>query len=196
MAVATPLFARCPWASQYFSFSRLLVLIAGREKGFTLGSFWQDVRFGIRMLVRTPVYTVAAVTVLALGLGANTATFSVINAVLLRPLPFEKSEELVSVSAFIPQLNDDVATGNEYHALADNAVSYEAVSAYTYLSRVLTQVDRPKRIVAGMVTASFFPMLGIQPLAGRILHCSGRPWRPSCSGHGDRIPVLATVLRG
>lgn len=133
-----------------------------------MGSLWQDVRFGIRMLIRSPVFTGAVVTVLALGMGANTGMFSIIDAALLRPLPFENSDELVSLSAFIPQFNDDVATGAEYYSLADHANSYEAVSAYTYLSRVLTQVDSPKRIVAGMVTASFFPMLGIQPLAGRV----------------------------
>lgn len=89
------------------------------------------------MLIRSLGYTVAVVTVLALGMGANTAIFSIINAALLRPLPFENPDEAVSVSAFIPQFNDDVATGAEYCALADDGVSYEAVSAFTYLSRVL-----------------------------------------------------------
>lgn len=149
-----------------------------------MGNFWQDVRFGIRMLIRSPVFTVAGVTVVALGMGANTAMFSIINAALLRPLPFEKADELVSVSAFIPQFNDDVATGAEYYGLADHGVSCEAVSAYTYLSRVLTQVDTPKRIVAGMVTASFFPMLGIQPLAGRV-------FTPAEDRGGSPAPLMA-----
>ena len=129
-----------------------------------LETLFQDMRHGIRTMQRTPVFTMIAATVPALGIGANTAIFSVVDAVLLRPLDYKDSGRLVTVL-----MNGDapVAPAN-YIDWRDQNRSFEAMGAADYWSPNLTGLDSPEHLVGLKVTQNLFPMLGIDPLIGRL----------------------------
>ena len=129
----------------------------------------KDIRYGIRGLLKRPGFTIIALVTLALGIGANTAIFSVVNAVLLRPLPFPNPEELVIVwedatyAGFphnTPAPANFVDWKNQNQSFADMAASHET-------SFNLTGDGEPERVSAYSVTSNFFPLLGVQPLLGR-----------------------------
>jgi putative ABC transport system permease protein len=129
-----------------------------------LETLFQDVRQGIRAMLRTPVFTAIALIVLALGIGANTAIFSVVDAVLLRPLAYRDSDRLVTIL-----MNGDgpVSAGN-YIDWRDQSRSFTAVSAAEAWSPNLTGIDSPEHIPGLKVTQDLFPMLGIDPMLGRL----------------------------
>ena len=129
-----------------------------------LETLLQDVRHGVRAMVRTPVFTGIAVLVLALGIGANTAIFSVVDAVLLRPLAYRDSGRLVTIL-----MNGDgpVSAGN-YVDWRDQSRSFTAMSAAEAWSPNLTGIDSPEHIPGLKVTHDLFPMLGIDPMLGRL----------------------------
>jgi putative ABC transport system permease protein len=132
-------------------------------------TLWQDVRFGVRTLRRSPGYTAAAITVLALGIGANTAMFSVIRGVLLAPLPFPKGDELVLVQQAAPASNVTDA-GVSIQELDDYRARLQSVRdlvEFHSMSFVLLNQGEPDRIQAAVVSANFFDMLGVKPLLGR-----------------------------
>src|SRR5262249_9270794 len=130
----------------------------------------QDMRYALRVLVKKPGFTVVAVITLALGIGANTAIFSVVNAVLLRPLPFKESEALVMVG-----FSGEAAKGGDRIPLsvADlldwraQSQSFEEIGAWAPSVFNYTGGETPERVQAAAVTANFFSMLGVQPAHGR-----------------------------
>jgi predicted permease len=124
----------------------------------------KDLRYGARNLFRTPGFTVVAVMALALGLGANTAIFSVVNSVLLRPLVYKQADRLVTILHFG---NNPVATAN-YLDWRDQSSSFEAMGAADYWSPNLTGTERPEHLYALKVTQNLMPLLGIEPLLGRL----------------------------
>ncbi len=136
----------------------------------TLEILWQDVRYGARMLARQPGFTLAAVIVIALGLGANTAIFSVANTVLLRPLPYQNPDELVMVWETAPKLgfpHNNVAPANFIDWREQNRVFAE-IAAFGDSSVSLTGRGEPERIEGERVSAGLFPLLGIPPALGRV----------------------------
>jgi putative ABC transport system permease protein len=134
-----------------------------------MGTLIEDVRYGIRMLARNPGFTAVAVLTLALGIGANTAIFSVVHAVLLRPLPFKNPERLVWMHGRF-SLSDQAAVSPAdflvYRAQNTTFEHLDAIFMETSL-RNLSIGDRAEQIKAGIVTNSFFETLGIQPSLGR-----------------------------
>jgi predicted permease len=131
----------------------------------------QDIRFGVRMLRRSPGFAAAAILTLALGIGANTAIFSVVNAVLLRPLAYRDSPSLVNIwgkfaKDGIPQ---NWISEPEYWDLLDHKESFAQVAAYALGGRAnLTRVDAPPvQVSEASTTADVLPMLGIVPVVGR-----------------------------
>jgi putative ABC transport system permease protein len=134
-------------------------------------SIVQDVRYGLRLMRRTPGFTAAAVATLALGIGANSAIFSVVNTMSLKPLPYHDPSRV----AFV--LGWDVESQSRRFSLsiADfldlqrQARSFEHVAAYSYLSANLTGGDIPERVQAYRVTPNTFAMLGVAPALGRAL---------------------------
>jgi putative ABC transport system permease protein len=132
-------------------------------------TFWQDLRFGARMLIKKPGFTLIAIITLALGIGANTAIFSVVNAVLLRPLPYPAPEQLVVVQ------ENDVARGAadigvsmpDYREWEKRNRSFSHIAAYSTNNYNISGTEEPERVAGAAVTTDFFPLLGINPAQGR-----------------------------
>jgi predicted permease len=125
---------------------------------------FQDLRYGARSLRQTPGFTALAVITLALGIGANTAIFSVVNAVLLRPLPYKNPDRLVTLLHYG---TGPVAVAN-YIDWRDQSRSFEAMGAADYWSPNLTGSDPPEHLRGLKVTQSLMSMLGIEPALGRL----------------------------
>jgi putative ABC transport system permease protein len=133
-------------------------------------NFLQDVRYGLRQLYRTPGFTAVAILTLALGIGANTAVFSLVDTILLRPLPYRNPEELVLVSETLPQMGGDTEVGmaaGEYLDYRDRNRSFVQTAAYEAAGFNLTGEGTPLRVNAAAVTASVFPLLSVPPRLGR-----------------------------
>jgi len=129
----------------------------------------QDIRYGIRMLLKSPSISIVATIALALGIGANTAIFSVVNAVLLKPLPFPNSESLMAVfesDTTRGQLRGSYSFPN-YFDLRDQNQSFENLACYHSSDFILTDSGDPARVQGSVVTANLFPLLGATPILGR-----------------------------
>ena len=133
-------------------------------------TFFQDLRFAIRMLRSKPGFTLVAVLTLALGIGANTAIFSVTNAVVLRPLPFPRSEELVLIRDDLTgrQIEDVGLSVDELKDLQERSGVFQEVSAVWPVDANLTGGDRPERIELLAVSPNYFSMLGANAQLGRV----------------------------
>jgi len=132
-------------------------------------TIWQDVRYGIRMLLKAPSFSIVATIALALGIGANSAIFSVVNAVLLRPLPFTNSEQLMTVWETDPQRGQERGTSS-YPNFADLRAQnhvFEHIAAYHNNDFILTGRGEPARLQGAVVSADLFPLLGMTPMIGR-----------------------------
>ena len=128
----------------------------------------KDLRYAFRALARRPAFTAVAVITLALGIGANTAIFSVVYGVLLRPLGYPEAEQLVALRESNPLKQPDaqIAPGNFLEWQKQNTV-FSDLAAYRNVSYNLTGDGDPERLLAGRVTAGLFKTLGVQPIAGR-----------------------------
>jgi putative ABC transport system permease protein len=129
-----------------------------------------DLRFAFRQLLKNPGFTAVAVLTLALGIGANTALFNVVNAVLLRPLPYPEADRLVTVCENNPRLGLDqyVTSMGAYFDWREQSSVFQELAGATVLgpTPILGEAS-PELVQAGSVSANFFPLLGIQPLLGR-----------------------------
>jgi putative ABC transport system permease protein len=127
----------------------------------------QDLRYGARMLLKRPGFTLVAVITLALGIGANTAIFSVINAVLLRALPYHNGKQLVMLFAADATGQRDVISLAEAQDFAAQMTTLDDFAAFQSQSVNLTGLDQPERVRGGFVTASFFEVFNLSPVIGR-----------------------------
>jgi predicted permease len=139
--------------------------------------FGRDVRHGLRSLRRSPVFTAVALLTLALGIGANTAIFSLVNGIILRPLDYPRPEQLMQVTSRYPDLPIRLLSAAEYHELRQMNRSFAAVGAYTASSPGeasggvnLTAGDRPLRVRSMAVDAHLLAVLGIHPAQGRFFN--------------------------
>jgi putative ABC transport system permease protein len=134
-------------------------------------SLTQDFRYGVRVLAKTPGFTAVAVLTLALGIGANTAIFSIVNTVLLRPLPFQNSQRLVSLGNFDTRHTPAIPQGTmSYPDAMDVRArnhSFQEVSVYNENDATLTGIGEPLHINVENVSANIFRLLGTQPSVGR-----------------------------
>jgi len=133
-------------------------------------TFWQDVRFAARMLAKNPGFTAVAVLTLALGIGANTAIFSVVDAVLLRRLPVDSPDRLVAVHNQLPKVNlpRTEISALQFRDYADRTDVFESAAAITFPNYNLTGTDQPLRLRGMRTTAGLFSVLGVRPVAGRV----------------------------
>ena len=153
-------------------------------------TFLQELRYAARRLRLSPAFTAIVVVTLALGIGANTAIFSVVNEVLLRPLPYRAPEQLVTIEHFYPSLNAleapvSVAGFIDYR---DKTTSFDGMAVQSGWGANLTGFDEPERIQASRVTGQFFSTLGIPAARGRTI-------LPEEDAEGrDRVVVLSDAL--
>ncbi|MGH9846946.1 MAG: ABC transporter permease, partial [Blastocatellia bacterium] len=124
----------------------------------------QDLRYGARMLWKNPGFTLIAILTLSLGIGANTAIFSVVNALLLRPLPYPESERLFWLEETTQTKTGSPAAGH-FLDWQEQSQTLEGIAAQTGATRTLTGSGEPERVEVGKISASFFKALGAQPLA-------------------------------
>jgi len=134
-----------------------------------MDAFWRDLRFAIRGLGRSPAFTIVAVLTLALGIGANTAIFSVVNAVLLKPLAYSRPDQLVSLRAKLVGRNarDVPMSAPEYHDILTEVPAVHDLAAVWPININLTGSDEPERIQAAVVSSNYFSLLGVAPMLGR-----------------------------
>ena len=130
---------------------------------------FQDLRYGIRMLLKHKGFAFVAVLTLALGIGANTAIFSVVHAVLLRALPYSQPEQLVWIWEASPKddIKEESASVPNFADWRDQSQSFVELAAYSSAAPVLTNAGEPERIAGATVTANFFDALGVRPVLGR-----------------------------
>jgi putative ABC transport system permease protein len=171
----------------------------------SLGAFWdalllqpqrwedemfQDLRFGIRMMLKHKGFTAVTVLTLALGIGANTGVFSVVNALILRPLPYPDSERLVWVEEVSKQTGaSQAAWGGHFLAWQPQSQTLAGIAAIDNSTRTLTGAGEPERVEVGQVSSGCLPVLGVQPLPG------GRNFTASeDSPGGGRVAILSYGL--
>jgi putative ABC transport system permease protein len=166
----------------------------------------QDIRIGGRMLRRNPTFAAVAILTLALGIGANTAIFSLVNAVLLRPLPFPSSDRLVLIWATNTKSGDtqDVASYPDVEAWRAQSRSFDGMAAFTSRGAMIAGDARAERVPALQTMSGFFETLGVQPAMGRtfraeedapgsrVVILSDRGWKRHFGGRAD---VLGRTLR-
>lgn len=130
-------------------------------------SVWQDVRYAIRGLWQRPGFTAIAIITLTLGIGANTAIFSIINTVLLKPLPYESVNRLVVIWTSLKRADQVELSPNTFSAIREGARMFSEIAASERVNLNLTGAGNPVRLEGQAATANLFPVLGIQPLLGR-----------------------------
>src|SRR5215218_6176026 len=134
-----------------------------------MNTLLQDLRYGARILLKQPGFTLVAVVTLAIGIGANTAIFSLVNSILLRPLPFREPDRIVRLIQASPKLG--LATWGvsqaDFAAYREQNRTLESVALYTNTATNLTGAGEPERLPMTNVTADFFKLFGVNPLLGR-----------------------------
>jgi putative ABC transport system permease protein len=150
-------------------------------------SFLRDLRFGVRLLSKDLGFTIGAILILAVGIGATTAIFTVANALLLRPFPYRDPQQLVSLQVK-DQSKDYDGTLLRYELLRDHSQSFQSVAAWTNDTLNLTGNGEPMQVAVGRVSPNFFSMLGVDPQLGRgFAEEEGRP-------EGKPVVVLSDSL--
>jgi putative ABC transport system permease protein len=135
-----------------------------------MGIFWQDLRYGFRMLTKNPGFTLVAVLAIALGIGANTTTFSCVNALLIHPFSFDHQERLVKLSERVPEAgirHGSVAPGN-FADWRDQSKSFQEIAAVNKRAFNLTEGEQPERVAGASVSPRFFAVLNVKPSRGRV----------------------------
>jgi putative ABC transport system permease protein len=129
-----------------------------------------DLRYALRQLAKSPGFTVVAVLTLALAIGANTAVLSLVNALLIRPLPYKAPESLVLLWERFPTqgLERIPVSAPEYLDYEKQATSFEKIGAFNYAAYNLTTGDVPERVSGAVVSPALFPLLGVEPIKGRV----------------------------
>jgi putative ABC transport system permease protein len=130
-------------------------------------NIFEDFRQAVRALVRDPVLALTATATLAICIGANTAVFSIVNTILLRPLPYPGAERIYWISAIAGKRREDLVTGPEYYVIRKQKRLFEDLGGYTTTTVNWTGVDKPEQLDVGQVTPSFFRVFATPPLLGR-----------------------------
>src|SRR5262249_17934074 len=137
--------------------------------GRWLEATWRDLRYGARMLLKSPGFTATALLTLALGIGANITIFSVVNAVLLRPLPYPESERLVFLWSEAPRQNirERASAYANFSEWRNQNKSFEDLAVFDPTVVTLTGAAEPEQVMSVRASANLFPLLGVAPMVGR-----------------------------
>ncbi len=130
-------------------------------------TYWQDLRYGARMLLKNPAVTAVAVVTLALGIGANTATFSIVNAIMLRPLPYQNPDRLVSLWTNVPEHGRSPTTPGSFLDWKKQNTVFENLAAFTSSTATVTGDGGPAEIMGANTSAGYFAVVGVEPMIGR-----------------------------
>jgi ABC-type antimicrobial peptide transport system permease subunit len=149
----------------------------------TITSLLQDLHYGFRMLAKAPTFSLIAILTLALGIGANTAIFSVVNGVLLNPLPFHHPQQLVSLFQKIPNFENGSISYPNFKDWRRMNRTFETMAAYRTVGFTLSGTGEPERLRGEMVSAGLFELLGVNPLLGRTF-----------SANEDRLGANPTAM--
>ena len=133
-----------------------------------MGTLLQDIRYGVRLLLKSPTFTLISVLTLALGIGANTAIFSVVNGVLLRPLPYPQPSQLVAFSEKTANFESSSISYPNFEDWRRRNTSFTAIAAYRSDDFSISGTGETERVRAGMVSAPLFQILGVSPVRGRF----------------------------
>ncbi len=133
-----------------------------------MGTLLQDIRYAVRTLAKNPGFTAATVVTLALGIGANTAVFSVINGVLIQPLPYQQDSQLMLVQQHRQGTPNTAFSPKELDDLRAQSTAFDEFVEYHSLNFTLLGHGEPERVLSGVVTWNFFQMLGVEPYIGRL----------------------------
>ncbi|MGH9767132.1 MAG: ABC transporter permease [Blastocatellia bacterium] len=128
---------------------------------------WQDLRYGLRMLAKNPGFSIVAVFTLALGIGANSAIFSVVNGVLLRPMPFEDPDRLIKIWETVPPSGQSTTSTPNLKDWREQNTVFTGIAAYQFSSFNLRGQDSPERLSGATVSPNFFDVVGVRPRLGR-----------------------------
>ncbi len=141
-----------------------------RESSSIMESIWQDTRFAVRTLARSPLYVAVVVATLAIGIGINSTIFTIVNAVLLRPLPVEAPDELVEIYSLDPNIEVPVTSSYpDFRTLAESVDSLAGLTGHAMAAANL-RIDQASELVYGeIVTGNYFELLGIRPRLGRLI---------------------------
>jgi predicted permease len=139
-----------------------------QRRGFWLETLWTDVRYGLRMLRKDPGFTAVAVLTLALGIGANTAIFSVVNGVLLNPLPFPHAEQLVTLSESKPNFATGSISYPNFRDWQRNNHTFASMAISRPISFSLTGTGNAEQLRAELLSSDYFSLLGVKPVIGRM----------------------------
>lgn len=131
-------------------------------------TYWQDLRYGARMLLRNPAVSAVAVVTLALGIGANTATFSIVNAVMLRPLPYQNPDRLVSLWTNVPEHGRWPITPGNFVDWKNQNTVFENMAAFSPSTVTLTGDGEPVQMMGANTSAGYFAVVGVEPMIGRL----------------------------
>ncbi len=149
-----------------------------------MDNLWQDIRFSIRSMFKKPAFTAIALIALALGIGANTALFSVIYSVLLKPLPFVQPDNLVRVWNTVDSNGQFSVTYPDFNDWRERNQSFEYLAAYNTRDFTLTGAGEPLRLRGARMTAETLPLLGVAPQRGRYF--SAEEDKP-----GNRVAIIS-----
>jgi predicted permease len=160
------------------------------KKGELMETFWQDIRFGLRGLIKHPGFTLVAVFALALGIGANTAIFSVVNAVLLQTMPYGEPDRLVMVWGSYPERDRETTpvSAADFNDWKEQNTVFEQIAASRDAQYNLTGMGDPEFIVGYRFSADFFQVAGVKPILGRTF--TAQEDQPG----SDRVVVLSHHL--
>src|SRR5215213_8228567 len=155
-----------------------------------MDSFLRDLRHAVRNLSRSPGFALVTILTLALGIGANTAIFSVVNAVILRPLGYPQPDRLVFISSQFPRMGFDQfwISPPEFLEFQERTRAFAAVGAFATGQANLTAADRPRRVNSGQASTGLFTALGVQPIYGRTFEAA------ETIPNGPRVVVLSHEL--
>jgi putative ABC transport system permease protein len=176
--------------------------------GWTLETIWRDVRYSVRGLRKTPGFTIASIVILSLGIGANTAVFSIFSAALLRPLPYTRADRIVAISE--KRLREDSARSSvsvaDFLDWRHVTKNLESIALYESTRQTITSGDQVELAPSARVTAGFFEALGAQPLLGRtfgvadenpggrrVAVLSYKTWRLRFGGDRDILGRAVTI---
>src|ERR1051326_2590336 len=127
----------------------------------------QDLRYALRMLAKSPAFSIIAIVTLTLGIGANTAIFSVVNAVLISPLPYHHPDQLVSLFQKIPNFDNASISYPNFVDWRRMNTTFSGMAAYRSVGFTLTATGEPERLHGEMISAGFFEILGVNAIIGR-----------------------------